>query len=136
MPVEHIRPQIAKGPSHRRQRREVEWVRITPHGEARDAEGEAWTQALEKLVRPGSSARGVAQDADLVATVDLAPGYVENVTEQAPNGGAEDVQDSEARLARHGGNFGDPAAVTRPRRAVNVQNQRSLTMIVSPGFNG
>jgi hypothetical protein len=134
--VEHIRPQLPNSPAHSSEGCKVERVRIAPHGHAGDAEGKAWTQALEKFVRPGSPGGGVAQDADRVASVDLAARYVEDVAEQAPNRGAEDVQDSETLLARHGGNFGDLAAVARPRRAVNVQNQRSLTTIVSPGFNG
>jgi hypothetical protein len=71
-----------------------------------------------------------------VAAVDLALRYVQDVAEQSPNRGAENVQDSQALVARHSGNLGDPAAVAQPRRAVNVQNQRSLTTIVSPGFNG
>jgi hypothetical protein len=58
------------------------------------------------------------------------------VTEQASNRGAENMEDAEAPLAGHSGVLGDGSAVVRPQRAVNVQNQRSLTMIVSPGFSG
>ena len=129
-------PQLVKGPADARQGREVERVRIAPHGHARDAKGKARTQALEKLICAGSSAGRVAQDADLVAAVNLAPGHVKDVAEQAPHRGAEDVQDAEAPLARHGRVLGQPDTGARPQRVVNVQNQRSLTTIVSPGFSG
>jgi hypothetical protein len=110
-------------------------VRIAAHGDARQAEGEAGTQAFKKLRGTGSTGRGIAQDADLVAAFDLAAGQVEDMTEQAADRRPEDVQDAKARRTVRQ-RLGDRAGALVRRAALKVQNQRSLMTMVSPGFIG
>ena len=83
-----------------------------------NAELEARGDLRQRLLGAFAAGEAVGDDADVMAAVGLAVGEIQDMTEDAADGGARRVQDTE-RLAFH--HWHD-------------QNQRSPTSTVSPGL--
>ena len=71
-----------------------------------------------------------------MAAPDLPVREVEHMAEEAADRRAEHVQDAQRASARRHGHFERKGAVRLGQAALDGQNQRSLTTIVSPGFIG
>ena len=134
--MDHVRPQLPDGPAHPRQTRKVERVRIAVHGDARRAERQMRGQFRQERLGAGASRPGVAQDADLVAALALAAGKIEHMAEEAARRRSEDMEDAQRRRGGAHARDGRDRARTPGQGGVDVQNQRSLTTIVSPAFIG
>ena len=91
---------------------------LAANGNAVNAELQARRDLRQRLVGAFAAGEAVGDNADVMAAVGLAVGEIEDVADDAADGGARRVQDTE-RLAFH---------------HRHDQNQRSPTSTVSPGL--
>jgi hypothetical protein len=89
---------------------------VAAHGHAGDCELKERRELLELRFGGAAAALGVRDDAHLMAALGLQPRQVEHVAKQSTDGRAQDVEDA--------------------KRAHLAQNQRSSTVMVSPGRTG
>ena len=136
MAMQHVRAQRPCDPARRQEGRKIARVRIAAHRKARHPERQMRAERGEQLLGARAARGFVAQDADRVTAFALAAGHVEHVAEEAADRRAEDVQDAQrTRAGRHRRLTRDDGRRSRDG-ALDVQNQRSLMRIVSPGFIG
>jgi hypothetical protein len=93
------------------------------NGDAVHAEREARGNRCERSRRPVAARQAVGDDPDLVASVDLPVGEVDDVTENAANGRAHRMQDSERLIRRRHDQYQIP-----PTTAVPAQFDRTRAM--------
>ncbi len=110
--MQHVRLQLPDEALKARPHLKIRRVRFTANGQSMNAELEARRDLRQRLLGAFAAGQAVGDDADMVATVGLAVGEIEDMAKDAADGRARRVQDTKRPAIDNGHDQN-----RRPRRA-------------------